>query len=134
MTRLPLFLVMLLTGALLLSACGDSDQNHPTLTTLTESDNGKTVELQVTDDLDVTLTENPSTGFLWDIDTIDQSVIKQTGDSEFTPGSGIGASGKRTFHFQAVASGQSDLKLILHRPFDTSTPPASTFEVTIIVK
>lgn len=134
MTRSMVILIMLLACTLLLGACGDSDENNPSLTSLSESDNGKTVELRVADKLDVTLTENPSTGFTWEIDTIDQTIIKQSGDSEFTPGTGIGASGKRTFHFEAIATGQSDLKLVYHRPFDTTSPPNSTFEVTIIVK
>ena len=139
MTRSMMFLFMALTCVLLLGACGDSDENNPVLTipvltTLSESDNGRTVELQVGDKLDVTLNENPSTGFTWEIGSVDEAIIKQVGESEFKPGTGIGASGQRTFHFEAVASGQSDLQLVYHRPFETNAPPSSTFEVTIIVK
>lgn len=134
MTRSMVLLVMALTGVLLLGACGDSDENSPSLTTLSESDNGRTVELRVADKLDVTLSENPSTGYVWEIETMDQAIMKQAGDSEFTPGSGLGAAGKRTFHFEAIASGQSALKLVYHRPFETNVPPSSTFEVTVIVR
>ncbi len=134
MTRSMVLLFMVLTGVLFLGACGDSDENQPTLTTLTESDNGRIIELQVADKLDVTLNENPSTGFTWEIKAIDQTIIKQIGEPEFTPGTGgIGAAGKRTFHFQAVTPGTSDLKLIYHQPFNPDVPPSSTFEVTIIV-
>ncbi len=135
MTRSLVFLFMVFSSVLLLGACGDSDEKHVTLMSLSENDNGRTVELQVEDKLDVVLNETPSTGLIWETESVDGTIMKQIGEPEFKPDTdAIGSGGKKTFHFEAVASGQTDLKLIHHRPLETSVPPSMTFEVTIIVK
>jgi predicted secreted protein len=135
MTRSLVFLFMFFTTVLLFGACGDSEENHATLISLSENDNGRTVDLQVGDKLDVVLKENPSTGFIWETESLDETIVKQIGEPEFKADTGaIGSGGSKTFHFEVVASGQTYLKLILHRPWETDVPPSMTFEVTIIVK
>lgn len=135
MTRSLVFLFMVFTAVLSLGACGDSDEKHAALISLSENDSGRTVELQVADKLDVTLNGNPTTGFTWEINSLDETIMKQIGKPDFKPDSGaVGSGGKETFHFGAVASGQSDLKLIYHQPWATNVLPSQTFEVIIIVK
>ena len=97
-------------------------------------DSGKTVETCVGEELELVLEGNPTTGYAWDVVTFDSNILKQ-GKSDFWPGSGlIGAGGNEVIRFQAVAAGETVVKLVHHRPFDKKEPPLRTFELTVRVK
>jgi inhibitor of cysteine peptidase len=99
---------------------------------LSEEDAGSTVELRMGDTIEVVLDGNPTTGFLWETAAVDASVLKQLGEPGFEPYTNlIGSGGKFTFRFEAVASGQTLLRLIYHRPWEKDVPPERTFEVTV---
>ena len=103
--------------------------------TLTEEDAGRTVELRVGDTMAVVLDGNPTTGFQWETAALDASVLKQLGEPGFEPATGlIGSGGKFTFRFEAVASGQTLLRLVYHRPWETDVPPERTFEANVTVQ
>jgi len=103
--------------------------------TLSEEDAGSTVELRVGDTMEVVLDGNPTTGFSWETVAVDASVLKQLGEPGFEPYTNlIGSGGKFTFRFEAVASGQTLLRLVYHRPWETEVPPEETFEVTVVVQ
>jgi inhibitor of cysteine peptidase len=106
----------------------------PASLTLSEADAGSTVTLAVGDTMEVVLDGNPTTGFTWETEALDTSVLRQLGESEFQPESAlIGAGGTFTFRFEAVASGQTTLRLVYHRPWETDVPPEKTYEVTASV-
>ncbi len=124
------FLLMTL-GLALLVACA------PAVTTLTEANDGQTVQLKKDGSLSITLVSNPTTGYQWTVDQIDGSQLKQLGDPEYVtdcPNGLPGCGGHQTFHFTATAAGQSQLRLIYHRTFETNLPPLHTFSVTINVQ
>jgi inhibitor of cysteine peptidase len=103
--------------------------------TLSEEDSGSTVEMQVGDTMEVVLEGNPTTGFTWETEAVDAAILNQLGEPEFESDSElVGSGGTFTFRFEAVASGQTVLTLVYHRPWETAVPPASTFEVTVIVQ
>ena len=129
-TRVFLLLIVLLTMA----ACGHSDDGQPSMVALTESDSGRTVGLSQGQPLSVSLRENSSTGFTWEIVPGSELFLSQQGPSQYLPDSNIvGAGGVRTFTFKAVASGHTTLRLIYHQPWATNVDPLKTFEVAIIV-
>jgi inhibitor of cysteine peptidase len=102
---------------------------------LSEEDSGSTVELRAGDTMEVVLDGNPTTGFEWETADVDASVLNQLGDPGFEPYTNLmGSGGKFTFRFEAVASGQTLLKLVYHRPWETDVPPEKTFEVTVTVQ
>ena len=104
-------------------------------TTLSEQDRGKTVELHPGDELEVLLKGNPTTGYQWEVATVDAAILKLVGEPEFNPDSGaLGASGKVRVRLKAVATGQTALQLIYHRSFEINTPPTRTFKATVVVK
>lgn len=107
----------------------------PQSITLTSADKSKTFRVSVGAAIDVTLTANPSTGYIWEIANVNSAVMKLTADPTFRPDRPVpGSPGKMTFHFQAISKGESNLKLIYHRPFETTQPPLDTFEATIVVE
>lgn len=139
MSRSVIFLVVIPIAILLLSACGPSARGP---IRLSEKDAGRTVELHTGDTLKVTMVEKPSTGYRWEVASGDTAILKQVGGREFRYhiiselisiiGVVGGDSGEATFHFEASASGQTVLKLVLQRP--RNIRPVQTFEVTVVVK
>ncbi len=88
---------------------------------------------QVGDRLIVLLRENPSTGFEWEVATINASVLDAV-QTYFTPDDPavIGGGGTVALEFSVIGSGTSQLVLNYVRPSDPAgTAPASTFTFTV---
>jgi len=113
------------------SGCGAQGAN------LTETDNGKQITVKPGDVITLTLNSNPTTGYSWQVMEIDNAILLQEGDSEYKQASGtdglVGAGGMETFHFKAIGTGTTTLKLGYMRPWE-SVPPIETFTVQIVVQ
>ena len=117
---------------ILVSGCGIS--NAKTIT-LDKKANASTVELRKGDKLDVMLQGNPSTGYSWAIDSLDSTILEESAKPEFEPDSDLaGAGGEFTFHFEALKSGETNLRLIYHRSWEKDKKPSDTFEIIVVVK
>jgi len=102
---------------------------------LTAADDGRAVELAVGQRLGVSLEGNPSTGYAWAVDELDPSVLEQVGEFAFEADSdAVGAGGILTGTFAAVAPGQTALKLVYARPWETDVDPLEIFEVRVTVR
>ncbi len=98
-------------------------------------DAGKTITLNTGDTLVVTLDGNTTTGYNWLTQPMNPAILKQVGDPVFTPESNkLGAPGKIVLTFQATKIGQANLVLNYKRPFENSSAPLNTFQVTVVVK
>lgn len=97
-------------------------------------DNGSRVQLVVGQMLDVALGGNPTTGYLWMVDTIDRAVLRETGEWEFVPDSdAVGAGGVVTLHFRGFAPGETELKLSNRPSWEPESEAYETFAVQVIV-
>ena len=102
---------------------------------LTDEDLGSTVKLGIGEILEVVLRGNPTTGYAWDIASLDKEILKQVGETEFKPDrKARGSGGKIIMRFKAQAAGKTSLKIIYHRPFEKERSPIKVFEVTVSVK
>lgn len=102
---------------------------------LTDEDLGSTVKLGIGEILEVVLRGNPTTGYAWDIASLDKEILKQVGETEFKPDrKARGSGGQIIMRFKAQAAGKTSLKIIYHRPFEKERPPIKVFEVTVSVK
>ena len=102
---------------------------------LTEADDKSSIELHKGDRLEITLPANPTTGFQWEIKTVNTDMLHPVGEPKFVPSSNAaGSGGTVALSFEATASGQTKLELIHHRPFEKNVPPIQSFEVTVSVK
>lgn len=100
---------------------------------LDEEDNDKQVNLAVGEKFSVTLESNPTTGYRWEVDEIDKTVLSQLGteydaDSPQLAGSG----GAETFTFEAVGVGETTLTLLYRRSWE-DVEPASIYSVRVVV-
>ena len=135
---LAIFLIPIL---IVISGCSTLvPQPTPTMipNTLTENDNGKIINLNTSDIMVVRLPSNPSTGYTWEVQDLDDSVLEQLGDAEFesvdTAPNLVGAGGTLVMTFRAIAPGTVVLTLVYHRPWEVDVLPIQTFSVTVTVK
>jgi predicted secreted protein len=97
--------------------------------------NGGSVELQPGQELEVTLEGNATTGYLWEIGSVDATILRPVGVPQINPSSDAdGAGGWFVFRFAGVAPGATKLELVYHRPWEKDVPPSETFSVRVVVK
>jgi predicted secreted protein len=101
---------------------------------LNQNDRGKTVTAGMGDLIVIQLSENPSTGYRWEIDSVNATIIDLI-DSTFSQvlGTGIGGGGTRTFVFTIRSIGTSKVSLSLRREWEPETMTVDRFEVIIHV-
>lgn len=113
--------------ALLLTSCAGT-------TSLSGSDNGKTVQVHVGDEIDLALDSNPSTGFEWAIDKNDETLLTLK-QSNYTGSSNLpGSGGTQTFTFMAKSAGVINLQLKYWRSFEGDKSITRRFAVTIQIQ
>ena len=102
---------------------------------LSGENTASTIDIVVGDTLEIVLKGNPTTGYMWEVASVDTTVLSQVCEPEFRPKSDArGSGGKIIMRFKAVSVGHTLLKLIYHRPFEKNKPPIKVFSVTVIVK
>jgi inhibitor of cysteine peptidase len=112
----------------------NADSSHPAVN-VDSLYSGKQVELSVGQSLVVTLESNASTGYSWAlVQNSDDSVLNKTGNKYIAPQTSlVGAGGNEEWTFKALKKGTSTISLGYSRPWE-STPPAETFDLTVVVK
>ena len=99
--------------------------------TLTDADNGATVQVAAGGRVEVALPGNPTTGYIWEVTANDESILLPTGYT-FTPDSdAAGAGGIEQFSFQVMAPGVVDLEFANRRPWESDVAPAQSFAVSV---
>ncbi|MFQ5343383.1 MAG: protease inhibitor I42 family protein [Anaerolineae bacterium] len=131
MSRLVWLMAGVAALSLLLFACaGPSDVK------IDETANGTAFNLKAGQKLIVTLKSNPTTGYDWQVDEVDESVVKLV-TQEFKPASDpdrLGAPGQTEFQFQAAGAGTTSLRLIYVRSWEEGVEPQDTFQVRITIQ
>lgn len=96
-------------------------------------DAGKTVNVVPSNQVNLTLEGNPTTGYSWAVAPDSTNLLKQNGAYVYqADNSGmVGSGGKFIFKFDVTGLGAGKLKMIYHRPFETGVAPIQTFEVNI---
>lgn len=94
---------------------------------------GSEATLTVGETMEIALPGNPTTGFTWEVISVDSAVLTLTGDPSFRADSTlVGSGGTMTLEFDAVAPGTTTLELVYHRPFE-DVPPEDAFSLTVVV-
>jgi inhibitor of cysteine peptidase len=98
---------------------------------LTEKDNGSVIKVQPGDQITVTLSGNPTTGYTWKLAAIRIDVLEPGLEPEYVRDSTLpGAGGKFTFRFTARSQGYTKVILAYLRTWEKDIPPVKTFEMT----
>ena len=98
-----------------------------------EGSNGQDVAVAEGDTLEITLPENPTTGYRWSFESNGEPVCVLIGSS-FEPSVGPpGAGGRHRWRFRAAVPGQARIALAYRRPWAEAESPAKTFAVQVRV-
>jgi inhibitor of cysteine peptidase len=118
-----------------LGSCNRADLPTSATVEVDDSHNGSSIGLSMGQILVVSLEANPTTGYTWQVENIDVSLLNQLGEAQFQPESGaIGAGGTQTFHFRIVAKGETNLGLAYRRPWEQGVAPLKTFILHVRIR
>ena len=129
--KIVLILLATLMFALCFSGCSAVGK------TLTEKNNGDSINLKINDSLEVKLESNPTTGYSWFLnDNVDVTIvsvsdpvfIESEKDKEL-----VGAGGYEIFIIKAISKGKTSIILNYEIPWEEEVEPIETFEITISV-
>lgn len=98
-----------------LTACGD-DSGSTVL--LDEADSLSEVSLDVSDQVEVSLESNPTTGYSWELGPLPDGLQLVSSDFEEPGGSLVGAAGTQVFVLDVVGPGSGILRFEYVRVFD----------------
>jgi inhibitor of cysteine peptidase len=96
-----------------------------------QSYDGKEVSAKKLDQLELSLPENPTTGYRWNLKSTGEPVCKLDGSDSDAPAGGVGRGIIRHWRFTVVAPGMSTIDLENRREFETDKPPAKTFTIRL---
>jgi inhibitor of cysteine peptidase len=124
------FIYALICGLFLLffSSCGNQT------ITITQTDNGKTIQVHAGDTLVIQLDENASTGYTWAVNKIDTTVLLLQSSTYTASGNLPGSGGTRVFTFLAKNPGTVHLQLKYWRSFVGDSSISERYSVTVEVQ
>ncbi len=101
---------------------------------LTELDNGRRIEQTAGERLEISLAENPTTGFRWSFVDPDPSVgvVEDTYDLEgdVTPG----GAGNRRFRLEFSQPGEYEIVLRMWRDWEGDASTIDRYSITVMVR
>jgi len=101
---------------------------------LTEADNGRTVDLRVGETVEVKLPENATAGYRWAIDRLDPGIVAAKESKPDYPSDQVGSAGKAQFAFKAIKAGSGEVLLKYWRHFEGDASVTQRFRVRLNAK
>jgi inhibitor of cysteine peptidase len=102
---------------------------------ITEKDDGRSIEADLNDIVSVTLPENPTTGFRWAVDSPGYSSLELLRDDYTSSGTPKpGAATLRIMEFKPKTRGNFELKLKMVRAWESGGSGTSTFTLKLRIK
>jgi inhibitor of cysteine peptidase len=97
-----------------------------------ENDAGREFVLARSEVFNISLPENPTTGFRWHLNPDPKCVLVE---DRFDPGgSAPGCGGTRFWRFQVTETGCAELEFVCRRSWEQSTSGARRFAVTLNIR
>ena len=98
---------------------------------VTEANNGTSIDAEVGDTIVVRLSDNPTTGYRWDLEPVTgESLVLD--DSGYEPSVGaVGSGGVATWSLRATAEGTTTVALKRWRPWEGNASVLDRFAVTV---
>jgi len=125
-----MFKYFLITTIFIFAGCNTPQE----ILYLGNDNNGQAIELCQNEEIVISLSANITTGYTWAVSGIDTNYLKQASEIQYKSSSDkMGSAGEQTFRFQTIAVGQTELKLIYHRPWEKDIAPLDTFYIKITV-
>ncbi len=104
-------------------------------TVVTDSDKGRTVQLNAGAALELRLKSNPSTGYAWSLDPKSTPLLKLTSQTTTKPTQpGVGRPIYQVFEFQAVRAGSGILLLRYARSWQKPSDSDEQFDLHVTIR
>jgi predicted secreted protein len=121
--------VLLLAACLLFAGCTGT-----CTTMLYDDDNGKTVDVSKDCEIIIELTENPTTGYTWELTAPGLTYVSD----EYVPDANteglVGAGGVHVFTYKAENTGIFNIEGIYKRSWENTSTDDTTWSATVVVK
>ena len=106
--------------------------------TLTENNNGQSLNLKANEIVTIKLESNITTGYRWNLsnetDTSILSIISLEYKQTDTDKKLVGAGGYETFTFKANSKGNTTIVLTYNKPWEKGVEPLKTFKINVTVE
>ena len=128
---IPAFVLLLIT-VIILSGCIFASK------TLTENNNGQSLNLKTNETVKIKLESNITTGFRWNVsnetDTSIVSLVSSDYKQATTDKKLVGAGGYETFTFKANSKGSTAIALTYNKSWEEGVEPLKTFKINVTVE
>jgi inhibitor of cysteine peptidase len=101
-------------------------------TVYTADDDGTAIVLEPGESFSVVLPGNATTGYSWQVEGIDAAILSAAEPVYVSDSELVGAGGVYTFTFTAAAAGETELRLVYHRPWE-QVEPLQTFTMAVTI-
>ena len=92
------------------------------------------VALAVGEELEITLGENPSTGFRWELLSPGEPQCALVAHNFEPPSPAVpGRGGRHHWRFKAASAGSGKIEMVYRRPMERDQAPARTFKLSVRV-
>jgi inhibitor of cysteine peptidase len=98
----------------------------------TAADDGTSIEAGVGQSFSIVLAGNPTTGYGWQVEGIDGTVLTASEPVYVSDSDLIGSGGTYTFTFTAAAAGDTEVRLVYLRSWEQAEP-LETFTMIVTV-
>ena len=98
---------------------------------LDENHNGGSVDLVVGETFELSLAENPTTGYRWQVDPAPPPVLGVFSEKFESSGGALGAGGRRHWTFHAQGPGDGTLNLVYRRSWETTAGRRFTARILV---
>lgn len=128
------FRIFALVASLALSAgCDEASRQDDPHTIISETDNGKVIELATGRLLKLRLPTRPSTGFVWEVTQMDGSLLEELDGETEPPLDAVVGEATHVRRFIPAGTGRARLELVYRRPWEKSASPLRRFSVEVVV-
>jgi predicted secreted protein len=101
---------------------------------VTKAQAGRVLAVKVGDSISVHLPENPTTGYAWALDSIDDTLLEVGGPAYHGEDAGFGSGGVKTWRLRARARGRTRVELKRWRHWEGDQSIVERFGITLDIK
>ncbi|QZA08733.1 protease inhibitor I42 family protein [Mycolicibacter heraklionensis] len=98
---------------------------------LTERDDGRRIQVQVGDTIEIRLPENAPAGYRWGVDSLDERLFELTGSSGDYPTATTGSAGEALLRVTVRAPGEGTLRLKYWRSWEGAAGVLKRFTLDV---
>ncbi len=130
-------LIFACVAMVLIASCESTQTNQSELIErpFSEVDAAQTIVLNTGKTFEITLPENPSTGYAWKMDISNALIVRELSHSYTAHASGrIGAAGDGLWTFRTLKVGEVEITASYERPWDDNDEPTKVIAFTLQVQ